>query len=143
MNNLCDNVIIYIYTYLDCKESIGIKCVCSINNKLISCKSHNFTDLYGCETHFEECDKSYVIYILKHEAERQEMCKSASTIHFNSKRQLDIAKEYFSYFGIISHFCCGGTGVIFKDKFSKEIDELSSIYNFNNSTNIYDYNILE
>ena len=138
MNKLCDNVMKYIYTYLDCKESIGIKCVCTINNKLISCKPHNFNDLYGCETHFEECNKSYVIYILKHEAERQEMCKVASTIHFGSKTQMNIANKYLSYFGTISHYCCGGKGVMFKDESIKIAHEISSMYYFNNSTNTYD-----
>ena len=131
MDILCNYLLKNIYSFMSCKQKLLMKGVCRNNNKIIRCKTHNFKDLYGCETHFEDCNISYVIYTLKLEEERQQKCKLASTIHFGSNTQMSIANKYLSYFGIISHFCCGVRCVMFKDKSTKKAHEISSVYYLN------------
>ena len=42
--------------------------------------------------------------------------KNTETIHFNTKESLNSVKHYLHLFGIVSHFCCSGSGVVYKDK---------------------------
>ena len=37
-----------------------------------------------------------------------------STIHFNTKEEVEISNIYLNDFGTISHRCCGGLGVMYK-----------------------------
>lgn len=134
MNKLCDNVQLYIYRFLSCKENIKMKSINRNNNIIIRCKSHSYKDLYGCLTHVYDCNVSYVIYILNNEEKKYKLCKFTDVIHFGSCMQMRIASKYLNNFGNISHYCCGGKGVMFKDNSINKANRLSSTYYLNNST---------
>ena len=88
-----------------------IKCKVIKYKDLISCKCHNNKDLFDC------------INILK---ENQNNSK-ISTIHFENLNSMNYAKKYLSYFGEISHFCCSGKGVMYKNDDEEEKEEDSSL----------------
>ena len=61
------------------------------------CDQHDNKDLYHC---FE---------VLSTITE-----KKPSTIHFKTKESCILAQPYISNFGIFSHYCCDGKGIMFK-----------------------------
>ena len=76
-------------------ESLSRKCKCLKYKNLISCKKH--PNGYG---HIIDVLNSYHV-------------GSKRSIHFDTIEDMEIAKPYIFELGTISHFCCGGKGVMF------------------------------
>lgn len=105
------DIIIIIDKYLCCKDKyiqLNYK-----NQKILNdCKYESFFNICFCIKHtlpHDKKDMSTVIKLLKKNIGN----KDVTTIHFNNKRQLQIAKPYFNLIGKVSHFCCDETGVFF------------------------------
>lgn len=113
-----------IYKYLSCQEKEIFNIFLKLSGKNIDimnidkCKIiiyENDHKLNCCEIHGNE----YVIDAISslNKATKQ-FCNNniLSTIHFKSHNSLQIAEPYLSSFGIISHYCCSGKGVMYKDE---------------------------
>jgi len=61
------------------------------------CKIHDNKELYHC---FE------VLSQIKE--------KSPSSIHFNTRESCRLARPFISEYGVFSHYCCSGKGIMFK-----------------------------
>jgi hypothetical protein len=64
--------------------------------------------------------KNKVIDILKQATYRKEEQGYIDTIHFDNSLQVRYANKYLNEFGIISHRCCDGLGVVYNNLEKKE-----------------------
>ena len=93
-------------------------------SKLEKCKIYKYKKLCSCELHRKSIDKLDAIKQLINSSK----CNNISTIHFRSVKSLKYAKKYLYNFGIISHYCCGGKGVMFiKSSDSEVLNNFSMI----------------
>ena len=76
--------------------------------KINKCKVHRYKNLCACEIH-DDNDKVDTVTILISSTK----LTNISTIHFKTKKSLNYAKIYLGDFGDISHYCCGGEGVMY------------------------------
>jgi aerobic-type carbon monoxide dehydrogenase small subunit (CoxS/CutS family) len=88
--------------------------------KINKCKVHRYKNLCACEIH-DNNDKVDAITILIDSTK----LTNISTIHFKTKKSLNYAKRYLEYFGNVSHYCCGGTGVMYLAVLPKYCDGYS------------------
>ena len=80
------------------------------NFKIDKCKVHRYKNLCACEMH-DNNDKVDAITTLNINC----CFDNISTMHFITKKSLNYAKRYLGDFGNVSHYCCGGTGVMYLD----------------------------
>ena len=108
------NVVFIIDEYLCCKDKYNHKKKIQYLN---DCKYQSFLDIRFCIKHIlpqHKRDMLDVIKILKKNIGNTDV----TTIHFDNKRQLQIAKPYFHLIGKVSHFCCKDTGVFFDRRYN-------------------------
>tara|TARA_A100001015_G_scaffold71925_1_gene79735 strand:- start:172 stop:567 length:396 start_codon:yes stop_codon:yes gene_type:complete len=113
MDNMCDDLLLLITTFNDCKNNIMLKHTSKLFNKISPCKGSKYKELLGCSKHINRDDVSYVIDMLNYNSSKN---KFNYIIHFQSRNQLFIAEKYLNDFGRVSHFCCNGKGVVYFDK---------------------------
>ena len=78
------------------------------NSLLPKHKIINYKDLYSCSM-YKNTNKYIAIRILKKNY-------FSNSIHFENKKQLNIAKKYLYREGLMNHYCCKGRGVLFINK---------------------------
>jgi len=101
----------------------------------VKCKFIQYEDLICCINHNKNIQKENVIKIMNQTDKKNNMNHPICTIHFmddrvnalsecsyfaegkseRSENACKMAKKYFSKYGEIDHFCCGGRGVCFKN----------------------------
>lgn len=112
---LCEDILRYINEFI-CKKTLVLEkdilecmnaprkdepCMIIKYKNLSACKKHDCPDLYSCL-------KTLSWYIKNKPNPR--------TIHFVSESACKYASNYKNDFGVFSHFCCGGQGMMFLDK---------------------------
>lgn len=106
-----DDVIKIIFEYVGCLEFTKLNLINKEFNKIYKslpkkCKILRYENLTSCSKHIN--GYSHIIEVLNrfHSGIK-------SSIHFNTIEDMEIAKPYIFELGTISHFCCGGKGVMF------------------------------
>ena len=113
MKILPDDVLIKINEFIckknfylenDILESLNVK-----NNHEL-CVVINYNDTYVCSKH----DDPNYFSCIKTLRYQQEHNLTPTTIHFENQTACLFAEPYKNDFGEFSHYCCGGTGIMFK-----------------------------
>ena len=130
MANLCTDLLIEIFSYSDCYMKQIISFTSKFMYSKYQCRIIEYINLEATNINLRCCkihgnpNKINSIITLKKEDKK----KNHSSIHFVSEEALNIAKPFLKKYGIISHYCCSNTGVMY-------ITEKNSIfgnYKFNN-----------
>ena len=125
------NIPIEIIKYIDgflCdkdKEYINLSLISSQFDKS-NCNLLRYKDLLVCKCHDNIYKINAVIKLIYAKTYKQSNinsldrsfsldtdAKSYFTIHFISKKSLKIAEPYLKDFGVVSHYCCSNTGVMY------------------------------
>ena len=111
----------HVFDYTLCQHMVALRLVCSTFNTRINCTLNRHKGLQTCRIH-GSYDTNRAIDIL----EMYIRIQRVTSIHFDNKKQLDIAWNYMNNFGEISHICCEGKGVMYKqngmnDYFTKRL----------------------
>ena len=90
-------------------------CNISKYKNLLSCGCHD--NIYQinavCKLIYAKTYKESNINNVDKEFSLDKDAKSYFTIHFISKKSLKIAEPYLKDFGVVSHYCCSNTGVMY------------------------------
>ena len=134
MNCLPEDCLCNIISFIPCKKNSQIYLISKYFhiNKYQKCYGSSFTPhdvkfkkMICCKYHDHDSeDKIHVINILN-----QTPIKNTSTIHFKSIKSRKIAEPYINLFGIFSHYCCNGLGIMYINNNSK--DYINKLYTFN------------
>ena len=71
-------------------------------------KCISYKDLYSCSM-YKKSNKYQAIKMLQKDNHKY-------TIHFNNKKQFDIARKYIYKEGYINHYCCNGRGCLYMNQ---------------------------
>ena len=82
---------------------------------LQKCKLVKFKSLCACSYHTKKKYIFNAIFTLKDKEIEFEKYGSIYAIHFNSNKALKLSKKYLPMFGEVSHYCCNGTGAMYKN----------------------------
>ena len=117
---MSEKIEIHLFNYIDnfyClrDKNYHFKVLSKEHKKFLknTCKIYKYKSLCACNLH--ENDENKLDAVIKLIASTQN--NNISTIHFRSKISLNYAKKYFHNFGIFSHYCCNGKGVMFQENF--------------------------
>ena len=109
---LPDELLIYINTFI-CKRIFDIeKDIIEVSNISPIFDTCNIIEYKGKRVCFQHDNKDlyHCFEVLNKITE-----KKISTIHFKTREICSHAKPYISNFGIFSHYCCDGKGIMFTD----------------------------
>lgn len=125
--NIPIEIIQYIDSFLCDKEKkyINLSLIsCKFNKS--NCKILRYKDLLACNCHdniykinavtkliYAKTYKQSNITTIDSSFSLDKETRSYFTIHFISKKSLKIAEPYLKDFGIVSHYCCSNTGVMY------------------------------
>ena len=109
-----------IFDYISCKHRKHLMISSKTIKDILKCKMQYF--------HFQKCNKIHQLFCCKtHEKNilykieaitvlnQNKNKKNISTIHFSNSKAREIAYPFAKNFGNISHCCCDGKGIMFKD----------------------------
>ena len=138
-NKLPIDCIKYIDSFIGCYSKIFLtsKYFYKINR---DCKIINYKDLKICYVHCKDKDLLNAINIITfilNKNDSQIIKKNKiqykyafnSCIHFISSKARKIATPYFNSYNI-SHFCCQGQGIVFKDSKEHKFKDCMDLYLF-------------
>ena len=126
---ITDDVIKIILEYVGCLEFTKFNIINKEFNKIYNslqtkCKCLKYKNLISCSKHNN--GYSHIIKILN------QFGSGKKSIHFDTLEDMEIAKPYIYELGTISHFCCGGKGVMFLDQEDNLLSEVANDVNINN-----------
>ena len=128
MNKFPSEILYLINNFLCCKDRNSLNYVSKLFYKKENCYVIEYIQgkkkLQFCKIHDDKNIKD-IIFKLKN-ADRQ---KKINTIHFNSEESLEIAKPFLNKYGVISHYCCNNTGVMYLARLNELSTEFYSIWN--------------
>ena len=112
MNKFPSEILYLINNFLCCKDRNSLNYVSKLFYKKENCYVIEYIQgnkkLQFCKIHDDKNIKD-IIFKLKN-ADRK---KKINTIHFDSEESLEIAKPFLEKYGVISHYCCNNTGVMY------------------------------
>ena len=107
------------------KKYINLSIISSQFNRS-NCKIYRYKNLLACNSHddiykinavnkliYAKTYKQSNINSIDKSFSLDKETRSYFTIHFISKKSLKIAEPYLKDFGVISHYCCSNTGVMY------------------------------
>tara|TARA_B100000900_G_scaffold372846_1_gene353032 strand:- start:122 stop:514 length:393 start_codon:yes stop_codon:yes gene_type:complete len=128
MNSFPLEILYLINNCLCCKDKSILNYVSKVFYKKDNCCIIEYIQgnkkLEFCKIHGDKKIKNIILKLKN--ADRQ---KKINTIHFDSSESLEIAKPFLEKYGLISHYCCDNTGVMYLSGLNNPQSELYSFWN--------------
>ena len=115
MENICIELLLEIFSYLDCYTKQIISCTSKFMYSKYKCRIIEYINLEltnrklkCCQIHGNKNEINAIITLKKEDKKKNHI-----SIHFVSEEALNIAKPFLKKYGIISHYCCSNKGVMY------------------------------
>jgi len=137
LDTICDDMLGIVISYEDCRAKTKL---CYVNKRLSdkyfeynTCNLLRYRDstiLIACEKHLTRTRNYAVLNVIRqlnYAEEKKKKNGDVEVIHFGSVGEVLLANPYLDNFSIISHRCCNGKGVMYKN-FINQITNNTSFY---------------